>query len=140
MEYLARCHCGALTAHYGTGLPTACWPVRACQCAFCAAHGALSTSDPAGSLGFSATDPGLLHRYQFGTRSADFLVCRACGVYLGAVMAQGERRWGILNIRTLQPLPSDLPEVQPMQYDGEPFEARAQRRTARWTPLTTDSV
>jgi hypothetical protein len=48
MDYLARCHCGALSAHYSTMLPTPSWSVRACQCAFCTTHGALSTSDPAG--------------------------------------------------------------------------------------------
>lgn len=140
VDYLARCHCSALTAHYRTRLPTASWPVRACQCAFCTAHGALSTSDPAGSLSFIASDPDCLKRYQFGTRSADFLICRACGVYLGAVMTQGEQRWGILNVRTLRPLPSDLPAPQPMQYDGEVTIARAQRRTARWTPLANGSL
>jgi hypothetical protein len=140
MDYLAGCHCGALTAHYRTILPTDTWPVRACQCAFCTAHAALSTSDPSGSLTFSASEPELLQRYQFGTRSADFLICRACGMYLGAVMSEGPKRWGILNVRTLQPPPSDLPVPQPMQYDGEPFEARTQRRTARWTPLSADSL
>jgi hypothetical protein len=140
MDYLARCHCGALTAHYRTMLPTASWPVRACQCAFCTAHGALSTSDPTGSLNFSATQPDLLQRYQFGTRSADFLICRSCGVYLGAVMIQGAQRWGILNVRSLQHPPTDLPAPQPMQYGAENTGERAQRRTARWTPLSNDSL
>ena len=140
MDYLARCHCNALTAYYRTTLPTAAWPVRACQCAFCSAHGALSTSDPTGSLSFSASDPDCLQRYQFGTRSADFLICRACGVYLGATMTQSGQRWGILNVRTLRPLPSDLPAPQPMQYGTEGTQERTQRRTARWTPLSADSL
>lgn len=140
MDYLARCHCGALTARYRTSVPTASWPVRACQCEFCTAHGALSTSDPAGSLTFSASDPKFLQRYQFGTRSADFMICRACGVFLGAVMTQGAQRWGVLNLRTLRPPPSDLPMPQPMQYGAEGAQDRSQRRTARWTPLSPDSL
>ncbi len=140
MEYLARCHCGALTAHYRTMLPTASWPVRACQCAFCSAHGALSTSDPHGSLTFGASEPERLQRYRFGTRSADFLICRSCGVYLGAVMTHGSQRWGVLNVRTLQPPLSDLPAPQPMQYGAEGTGERARRRTARWTPLSADSL
>jgi len=140
MDYLAHCHCRALTAHYRTLLPTASWPVRACQCAFCTAHGALSTSDPSGSLIFSASDPERLQRYQFGTRSAGFLICRTCGVYLGAVMTQGSQRWGVLNVRTLQPMPSDLPAPQPMHYGAEGTGERAQRRAARWTPLSADSL
>jgi hypothetical protein len=140
MDYVARCHCGALSAHYHTMLPVASWPVRACQCAFCTAHGALSTSDPTGSLTFSASEPELLRRYQFGTRSADFLLCGACGVFLGAVMTQGSQRWGVLNVRSLQPPPSGLPVPQPMQYGAEGMEDRTQRRTARWTPLSVDSL
>jgi hypothetical protein len=140
VDYLARCHCGALSAHYRTSLPTASWPMRACQCAFCTAHGALSTSDPSGSLTFRASEPERLQRYQFGTRSADFLICRVCGVYLGVVMSYESQRWGILNVRTIQALPSDLPAPQPMHYEGESAEARDQRRAARWTPLSADSL
>jgi len=140
MDYLAGCHCGALSAHYRTTLPTASWPVRACQCAFCTAHGALSTSDPSGWLTFSASKPEILQRYQFGTRSSDFLICRACGVYLGAVMTRGLQRCGVLNVRTLRPPPPDLPVPQPMQYGAEGTEERSQRRSARWTPLSADSL
>ena len=140
MDYLARCHCAALSAHYRTTVPTASWPVRACQCVFCGAHGALSTSDPSGSLTFRASEPEHLQRYKFGTRSADFLICRGCGVYLGAVMTQESQRWGILNVRTLQPPPSDLPAPLPMHYEGESSDTRVQRRAARWTPLSADSL
>jgi hypothetical protein len=140
MDYLARCHCGALKAHYRTTLPPGSWPVRACQCAFCTAHGALSTSDPNGALSFSITEPALLQRYQFGTRSADFLICRTCGVYLGAVMTDGSERRGILNVRTLEPAPIDLPAPQPMQYGAESTQERGKRRVARWTPLEEGSL
>ena len=140
MEYLARCHCCALSAHYRTSVPTAAWNIRACQCAFCGAHGALSTSDPNGSLTFSVTTPELLQRYQFGTRSADFLICRTCGVYLGSVMTHASQRWGVLNVRTLTPPASDLPAAQSMRYEGEAIGSRSERRAARWTPLSVGSL
>jgi hypothetical protein len=73
IEYLARCHCGALTARYRTAIAPAAWPVRACQCSFCRSHGALSTSDPAGVLEFRSTDPTRVQRYRFGGRTADFM-------------------------------------------------------------------
>ena len=73
IEYLARCHCGALTARYRTAIAPAAWPVRACQCSFCRSHGALSTSDPAGALEFRSTDPTRVQRYRFGGRTADFM-------------------------------------------------------------------
>lgn len=130
-SYLARCHCGALSAPYRTAIATSSWSTRLCQCAFCRAHGATSTSDPAGELTFAAAEPALLQRYQFGTRSADFLICRACGVFMGAVMTLDAGRWGVLNARTVQPIPSDLPPAQAMSYEGEASNARAERSAGR---------
>ena len=65
-EYLARCHCGAFSARYRSALAPAAWSVRACQCSFCRAHGALTTSDPAGSLEFRDDDPMQLFRVERG--------------------------------------------------------------------------
>jgi len=139
-EYLARCHCGALTARYQTVKSPAEWPIRACQCSFCRAHGAVSTSDPAGTLQFSCSPPGSLQRYRFGTGSADFLICRGCGVYLGAQTTRDGPRLGVLNVRTVVPALSDLPAAVPMSYDSETVDARYERRKGRWTPLVADSL
>jgi hypothetical protein len=103
IEYLARCHCGALTVRYRTAAEPSTWSLRACQCSFCRSHGALTTSDPAGSLEFRSADPERVQRYRFGGRTADFLVCRDCGVYVGAHMATDGRRFGILNVLSLRP-------------------------------------
>ena len=134
-EYLARCHCGALTGRFRTAVPTPKWAVRACPCHFCRAHGALTVSDPAGILIFAAEPLGALHRYQFETSSADFLLCRECGVYLGARIQTENGRFGMLNTRTLRPVPGNLPPPNTMDYSAETAEARQARREARWTPL-----
>jgi hypothetical protein len=139
-EYAARCHCGALSACYWTALPTSNWHIRACQCSFCRTHAALSTSDPAGLLTYSCSQPELLQRYRFGTRSAEFLICRACGVYLGAQIMSDRRRFGILNIRALMHVPPNLPNAEPMDYEDETAEMRRSRRESRWTPLASESV
>ncbi len=139
-EYLARCHCGALTARYETAKSPTDWPMRACQCSFCRAHGAVSTSDPTGTLRFSCSAPESLQRYRFGTGSTDFLICRTCGVYLGAQTTHVRQRLGVLNVRTVVPALSDLSGAVPMSYDGEAVDARYERRKGRWTPLAADSV
>ena len=46
------CHCGAIGYDYATEVPPPDWSIRACQCAFCRAHDALSTSDPKGEIRF----------------------------------------------------------------------------------------
>jgi hypothetical protein len=134
-EFFARCHCGALVARYRTARTPEEWPIRACQCSFCRAHGALSTSDPAGSFEFSCSRPELLQRYRCGTGTTEFLICRACGVYVGAQMLSEGARFGVLNVLTLNPMPEGLRSPEPMNYEGETAESRRLRRAGRWTPL-----
>jgi hypothetical protein len=140
VEYSARCHCGSLAAIYHTAILPSAWPVRACQCDFCRSHGALSTSDPQGSLAFQAQNTADIQRYRFGGRTTDFLLCRECGVYVGAQIKSEKGRFGILNVATLRPFPSELPITQPMNYSAEAPEEKRSRREARWTPLAPDSI
>ena len=139
-EYFARCHCGSVTARYRTALPVSAWSVRACQCDFCRTHNALSTSDPSGFLSFQASDPERVQRYRFGTRTTEFMLCRECGVYVGARIETDKGRFGILNIVTLMPLLAGVPGAQPMNYGAEAAEEKRMRREALWTPLAADSI
>ena len=140
MSYAGQCHCGALQVQYQTGILPASWTLRACQCSFCRIHAMLSTSDPAGSLAFQSVQGSALQRYRFGSRSADFLICRTCGVYIGAICAGATGRFGIVNVRTLRPFPDGLPAPTSMSYDDESPGERLARRAARWTPLRADSL
>jgi hypothetical protein len=134
MIHAGRCHCGAVRYEYQTSLAPAAWAVRACQCAFCRSHGALTTSDPNGSLTFGAENADGLVRYRFGLRTAEFLICGQCGVYLGAQIATPNGRFGIINVNALQPR-AGLPQPQAVSYDGESELERTARREARWTPI-----
>jgi len=131
-----------LSYRYETALPPEQWPVRACQCSFCRLHAVLTTSDPAGSLRFIANDPECLQRYRFGARTADFLICRRCGSYLGASAssAAAATRCGLINLRALRGRSLELSAPVMMNYDGESPAERLARRAARWTPLGADSL
>ena len=135
-SYLGGCHCGALGYRYTTSLSVSAWQVRACQCSFCRAHGALTTSDPNGSLTLICPDESLLPRYRFGTGVTEFWICRRCGVYVAARM----EGFGVINVRSLKPLPPDLPEPVPMQYGEESVDGKRARRTERWTPLSSGNT
>ena len=130
-----HCHCGALAFEFDTALEPPAWPVRACQCSFCRAHGAVCTSDPAGSIRFTHREPELVSRYRFGHKTADFVFCGRCGGYLGAVMEADGRSIAVININAMDPRPDKLPAAQPTSYDGEVGNARNSRRAARWTPV-----
>jgi hypothetical protein len=129
------CHCGALGFSFQTALPAPSWSVRACGCGFCRAHGALTSSDPAGALVFHVREAAALQQYRFGLRSADFLVCARCGVYLGARIETADGAFGIINTRALAPVPEGLPVAAVADYSSESASERLARRVQRWTPL-----
>jgi hypothetical protein len=128
MEYAGRCHCGASAFRFESDRPLA---PRACQCGFCRRHGARTVSDPAGSARLTL-GPAII-RYQFATRSADYLLCGRCGVYLGALAEIGGALYVTLNLNAFDDPRLDI-EPAPVRYDGETAEAKAERRRLRWTP------
>ena len=128
------CHCGNLTFEMQSTRPPEELPLRTCGCSFCQAHGGLYTSDPEGFVRFAVRDPARLSRYRFGHGTADFLICRDCGVFLAAVMTEGERSCAVVNVKA-----SDAPgrftgAPTTMDYGGEDEAERLARRRARWTP------
>ena len=135
INHEGRCHCGAIGFSFRTRLAPREWNVRACQCSFCRAHGALSASDPSGAIEFHELQSGALERYRFGLRTADFLLFRRCGVYIGALIETPGGRFGIVNVNALRPLPADLPAPGAMDYGEETSEQRIGRREQRWTPV-----
>jgi len=131
-----RCHCGNISFEFDSRLTPPELPVRACQCGFCRAHGALSTSDPDGRVSISFTSPARVTRYRFGTRTADFLICADCGAYVAAVTEVAGRSYAVLNINTFDARDAFIAALQPMDYEGETPGRRRARRAERWTPAT----
>ena len=101
-------------------------------------HDALSTSDPLGQLAFEHNEPEQLQRYRFALRTADFLLCRRCGVYIGAIIEVNGQFFGIINTRALTEMPSNVAAVGAISYEDEDIDGRVSRREQRWTPITPD--
>lgn len=129
------CHCGALEFTYETSLSPRRWSLRACQCAFCRRHGATVTSDPQGNVHFRYVFSDRLRRYRFGLRTADYLICRECGTYVGAVMMTGAGGVAIVNVNALRERPRGLPAPKAVNYRTELLEDRRARRRKTWTPV-----
>ncbi len=136
-RYTGHCHCGALGFRYATNRAPADWSVRACQCRFCRLHDALSTSDPDGRLAFVHDDATQLQRYRFALQTADFLLCRRCGVYIGATIDISDASYGIINTHALDTPPADIADVGAVTYDDEDVDGRISRRAQRWTPVVS---
>lgn len=124
------CHCGNLTFSLSTRIAPEDIRARACDCRFCRIHAARNWSDPDGSAVIRVTDERQLHKYRFALRTADFYICRVCGAYLGAVLADHDGTWSTVNLR-LSNLAVD--EV-PANYGGEDGAGRIARRKRVWTP------
>ena len=86
----SRCHCGNLQAELQTRLRAEELVLRSCQCSFCTRHRARTVADKGGRARLRVGDPDLLNRYQWNLRSAEFLVCKRCGNYLGCAMPVGD--------------------------------------------------
>jgi len=134
LTFEGRCHCGAIGFVFRASQSPDKWTVRACQCTFCRGHGARTVTDPKGSITFQISEPSMLKRYRFGTRSSDFLICRDCGVYVAAVITSSKGQFATLNINTIR-VPLEVPQAVPVSYDQENAGERLSRREQRWTPV-----
>lgn len=129
-----RCHCGNITLAFETDLDPAAIEPRACQCSFCRMHASAAVSDPDGRLTFSAADPERLNRYTFGLGSTEFLICRTCGVYVGAFMPDGAAAFANVMAGVLDARDEITRPPVPVERARENLEERQTRRRAMWTP------
>ena len=135
-EHCGGCHCGNLRVRLRLTQAPADVRLRACGCSFCRAHNTRTTSDPQGSVDISADNWSLVQSYRFGTGTAEYVICRNCGVYIGAL---GETETGIravINITCLDDREQFTREPVPVDHDGEASGDRLARRAANWTPAT----
>lgn len=135
MKHVGGCHCGRIGIEFMTEAKASRFEVLACQCSFCRKHGSRAIADPKGRLLVDAKVPDTVSAYEFGLRTATYLVCRNCGVYVAALTC-GEPRRGIVMVNALQDQDRFTRPARPVWYDHETREERIRRRLANWTPAT----
>jgi hypothetical protein len=91
-------------------------------------------SDPAGLLELSADDWSRVELYRFGTRTADFVICRHCGVFIAAISDLSTDPHAVVNVNCLDDRAHFTAESTMHEFQDETLEARASRRTANWMP------
>jgi hypothetical protein len=134
MEHQGGCHCGNLRIRIRLTRPPADTLTRSCACTFCRSHGTRTVSDPDGKADLWASDWSLVEKYRFGSRTADYLLCRRCGVYVGAVCETPAGWRSVINTLCLDDRAAFSGEAERPDYDGEAVEARLARREAKWMP------
>jgi hypothetical protein len=134
MEHDGGCHCGNLRLRLELTRPPAEYATRSCSCSFCRAHATRTVSDPGGRVEIRANDWSRIERYRFGSGTADFLLCRTCGVYIGAVCETELGTRAVTNVNSLMDHAAFPPASSFPDHDDESVEARLARRAANWTP------
>jgi predicted ester cyclase len=134
MRYTGRCHCGNIEVAFEPAQAAADLELRECSCSFCRLHGTTSVTDPDGNVQLALRAPAEVSRYRFGLRTADFLVCRACGVCVGAVCTIDGATYATLNANVLDARAAFTRPPVPVSFEGETAAERIARRRRRWTP------
>jgi hypothetical protein len=135
-EHRGGCHCGNLRLNLRLTQPPEDVRLRACGCSFCRAHNTRTTSDPDGSVDIHAADWSLVERYRFDTGTAEFLICRRCGVYIGATGETDAGTRAVINTNCLEDRAAFTGQPDPVDHGGEATGARLARRAINWTPAT----
>ena len=133
MTFEGGCHCGSVAVAFTTDLDPADIDVRACRCSFCRKHNSVVASDPDGQIVITVNEPADLSLYEFGPKTARFVVCRRCGVYVAAVTTQEPLR-AIVDVGALVDHRRFTRPARPMDYDAESRDQRVARRQSVWTP------
>ena len=128
------CHCGNIRFTFERPEDGPTIPVRACGCAFCRKHRGVWTSHPGGSFRLAVAEPAKVAVYRFGTRTADFHVCAACGVAPIVTCTLDGARYAVVNANAFDDVdPAELVEAR-ADFEGESTEDRIARRRRNWTP------
>jgi hypothetical protein len=135
-EYAGSCHCRNIAIRFESDKSPPDLPLRTDTCSFCNKHRAAYTSDAQGEMHFAVRDENSIERYRFGTKTADFLICKSCGVFVAACMT--EPPLAVINVNALDARADFLKnELGVADLDSESLEQRLARRRARWTPVVS---
>lgn len=137
MNIHGHCHCKNVSYELTTQKRWDEVVVRICRCEFCLRHRPRHWADPDGSITIAVETPEELVRYRFGHGTADFAVCRRCGVFCFAVAATDGQHRAVANLN-LALARDDSPRETFLEVLRENEQERTARRSANWTPMASN--
>lgn len=126
------CHCGNVSFSLDWKQDATEIAARACGCSFCVKHGGIWTSNPKATLRVKIDDPAQLEKYAFGTHTADFHVCRRCGVTPLVTSDIDGRTYAVVSVNAFNNVDRSRVRVAPSSFDGEETSSRLDRRKRNW--------
>lgn len=130
--FKGSCHCGNVSFELRTNKDESDFIPRACQCTLCRRHGASWIADPDGKAQVCYANAQDVSAYQFGTRTANFITCKKCGVLTVALCEIDGLTKAVLNIKSMLDHTFPLTPIM-TNFDGETVEERLARRKRNWT-------
>jgi hypothetical protein len=127
------CHCNTIRiAIEFDGATTGLSP-RRCSCSFCRKHANLYVSASNATLEISVAEEDSLNRYQFGHQTAEFLICRKCGIMPAVVSQIDDQLFGLANANVLDPVPAFDAQSTPIgDYEASDVLAWRAWRREHW--------
>lgn len=126
------CHCRNIELSLALQPAPAEIRASACSCSFCTKHGATWTAHPSGALKVHVSEPELVSKYDFATKTAQFHICAKCGV-VPVVISQIEGRlYAVVNVNALEGVDRSFFRHASVSFDYESKEARIARRKRHW--------
>jgi len=132
MLITGQCQCGNISFHLEWLPDPTRIPAWACACSFCQAHKGVWTSSPSADLKVRISNLALLTRHTFGTRTAEFLICKQCEDIPLVTSEIDGRLYAVVNVHALQDISPTLFKHFNSNFDGESIEERAKRRRQNW--------
>jgi hypothetical protein len=134
----SNCHCGNIRLELHTNRSPSEFTPRICQCTLCRKHNASWISDPEGEAKLHIENKDSASFYRFGLKTADFIICKICGVLMIAVCEIKGRHRAVLNSTAMINHVFAVPMLT--DFDGENVESRLARREQNWTGNVIISV
>lgn len=129
-EVSGGCYCGNIRLTVSLSKDLSAFNPRACDCDFCLKHGSAYVSDSRGALRIQIREVGQVNRFRQGSNTAEMLVCRQCGVLVGALYQETDRLFGTLNAKALDCRASFGPE-----QTVSPKSLAADQKVQRWRDI-----
>lgn len=132
MRIDGQCHCGNIA--YALTWPGGAneIPARACDCTFCTKHGGVWTSHPDAGLRVSIKKRADVSVYAFGTETAQFHVCRRCGVVPVVTCELDQKLYAVVNVNSFNAGSAIALQRSAATFEDEDVASRLARRKQNW--------
>jgi hypothetical protein len=95
------CFCNNISFVMNLTQPSNQYNPRECDCIFCQKHGSAAISDKDGTLSIKIKDLQQLSRFRQGSKLAEFLICKICGVFVAVCFDDNGKIYGAINSRAV---------------------------------------